>query len=152
MGINFTNDEAWAELAVAHTGIFTTLKQDGWPVPLPTWFAAIDECIYFRTPRRAKKLARLRHDPRGTFLVERGIVWVELAAVMLPVRATILEDGTESDHAKETISAKYADVTMPTRKIPSAATKNYDGMTVVRLAPAGPFVSWDNSRLQLKTT
>ena len=50
MGVRLTEDEAWAELAAAHTGILTTLRRDGRPVPLPVWFVALDRTIYVRTP------------------------------------------------------------------------------------------------------
>ena len=38
MSVRLSDEEAWAELAAAHTGIFTTLRRDGRPVTLPTWF------------------------------------------------------------------------------------------------------------------
>ena len=40
MGVRLDDDEAWAELDAAHTGILTTLRRDGWPVSLPVWFAS----------------------------------------------------------------------------------------------------------------
>ncbi|HEX4530444.1 MAG TPA: pyridoxamine 5'-phosphate oxidase family protein [Acidimicrobiia bacterium] len=55
MGVRLSEDEAWAELDAAHTGILTTLRRDGWPVSLPVWFATIGRQIYVRTrPRRAR--------------------------------------------------------------------------------------------------
>jgi len=70
MSIRLSEQEAWAELEQAHTGTFTTLQRNGWPISLPMWFVALDRRIYLRTPVQSKKLARIRHDPRGNFLVE----------------------------------------------------------------------------------
>ena len=63
MGVRLTDDEAWAELAAAHTGILTTLRRDGRPVPLPVWFTVLDRRIYVRTPAGTRKVQHVRHDP-----------------------------------------------------------------------------------------
>ena len=36
--MDHTRRTAWAALAAAHTGILTTLRADGTPVPTPVWF------------------------------------------------------------------------------------------------------------------
>ena len=43
MSVRLDNDEVWAFVSTAHTGIFTSLRRDGFPVPVPTWFVALDE-------------------------------------------------------------------------------------------------------------
>src|ERR1700761_4285918 len=58
--IRFTQDEAWEELASAHTGILTTLRRDGMPIALPVWFVAEDRTIAIMTPAGTKKIARVR--------------------------------------------------------------------------------------------
>jgi hypothetical protein len=45
MSIRLSEAEAWAELERAHTGIFTTLQRNGWPISLPMWFVALDRHI-----------------------------------------------------------------------------------------------------------
>ena len=45
MGVLLNDDEAWAELERAHTGILTTLRRDGMAVSLPTWFVALDRRV-----------------------------------------------------------------------------------------------------------
>jgi hypothetical protein len=81
MGIRLDDDEAWAVLEAAHTGILTTLRADGSPVTLPMWFVALDRTICFTTFEGTKKLARVQRDPRASFLVESGERWAELRAV-----------------------------------------------------------------------
>ena len=99
MSIRLSEEEAWAELERAHTGIFTTLQRNGWPISLPMWFVALERHIYLRTPAQSKKLARIRHDSRGNFLVERGERWKELCAVMMRVQVERVEAGEEYDRA-----------------------------------------------------
>src|SRR5262249_23651876 len=95
MSVRLTPDEAWGVLERAHTGILTTLRRDGVPISLPMWFAVLDRTICFSTPARAKKLSRIRHDPRGSFLVESGERWAELEAVHLTGRIERVTDEDE---------------------------------------------------------
>ena len=148
MSIRLSEDEAWEMLASAHTGIFTTLKSAGWPVSLPVWFVVHEREIYVRTPAKAKKLARIRGDDRGCFLVEQGEQWAELKAVELPVRAAIIPDEEDLD-LSEMFDAKYRGFRTSRREMPAATKSHYSGMTLVRLTPAGEPITWDNSRIYL---
>ena len=40
--IRMSDQEIWDFVRDAHTGVLTTLKADGSPVSLPTWFALLD--------------------------------------------------------------------------------------------------------------
>lgn len=149
MGIRLTDDEAWDFIADAHTSILTTLRSDGWPVTLPLWHVVLDRAIYVGTPERSKKVARVRNDDRGCLLVERGEAWVELAAVEVSVRATVLDPGDESDAAMTLFDTKYAAFRPEQSRMPDATKQHYAGQAVIRLDPAGKFLTWDNSRLRL---
>lgn len=149
MGVRLSDDEAWAFIADAHTSILTTLRRDGWPVTLPLWHVVHDGAVYVGTPERSKKVARVRNDDRGCFLVERGEAWVELAAVEVAVRATVLESGPEADTAMALFDAKYAAFRPGQARMPDATRKHYSGQVVLRLDPAGKFLTWDNARLRL---
>jgi hypothetical protein len=152
MGVRLSEDEAWAEIERAHTGIFTSLRADGWPVTLPTWFAVIDRVIYLRTPARAKKVARVRRDVRGAFLVERGLRWVELAAVMLPVRATVVDGADEEERALAELHRKYTGFRLEPKDMPERTKTAYGPRgVVIRLVPAGPALTWDNARLGIES-
>jgi hypothetical protein len=148
VGVRLSEDEAWAEIERAHTGIFTSLKADGWPVSLPAWFAVVDRAIYLRTPARAKKVLRVRHDARGAFLVERGKRWVELAAVMLPVQATLVEGQGEEERALAELQRKYTGFRLEPEDMPERTRSHYGPRgVVIRLDAAGPPLTWDNARL-----
>ncbi len=116
MGVRLSEDEAWAELDTAHTGILTTLRRDGRPVSLPVWFATVGRRIYVRTPAKTRKVEHVRNDPRATFLVERGEKWIELCAVMVYADVELLEPGDEFDAASAAITAKYAGFGMESRR------------------------------------
>ena len=117
MSIRLSEDEAWEVLRTAHTGIFTTLRRDGFPVSLPVWFVVEDRTILVAGPAVTKKFARVRHDDRVSFLVESGERWRELRAVHVVGRAEIVEDpdwahtpaGTVAAHSAATSVSRIAE-------------------------------------------
>ncbi len=151
VSVRLSEDEAWAELAAAHTGILTTLRRDGRPVPLPVWFVALDRHVYVRTPARTRKVAHVEHDPRATFLVERGERWAELCAVMLHAEVTLLGEGAERDTIESLLTEKYASFRTESTQLPDATRAHYAvASAVLKLTPVGRLVTWDNSKLRLR--
>jgi nitroimidazol reductase NimA-like FMN-containing flavoprotein (pyridoxamine 5'-phosphate oxidase superfamily) len=152
MGVRLTEDEAWERLATSHTGIITTLRRDGWPVSLPMWFAVVDRKIYMRTLAASKKALRIKRDERACFMVESGEAWKDLAAVVVPVRASMIDpDGDEAKRALAAIVAKYQGFGVPQEQVPKATTKHYGATSVViRLDPAGEMITWNNAKIRLK--
>lgn len=150
MGVRLDADEAWAVLEVAHTGIFTTLRRDGMPIALPVWFVALDRTICLAAPSRTKKIARLRHDARASFLVESGEKWVELEAVHLTGRVELVTDEAAMARIDEALDEKYAAFRGPRGAMPEKTQAHYAGRTFLRLVPDERIVSWDNRRIPLK--
>lgn len=143
-------EETWAELTAAHTGIFTSLKKDGWPVSLPVWFVVRNRSIYVGTPQGSKKVARVRNDSRVTFLVERGEKWAELAAVHVSARATLVDDPDEAAEVQALMSEKYGASRTSRREMPDATKAHYGNQrALIRLDPQGRVLTWDNARIRL---
>ncbi|MBV8979559.1 MAG: pyridoxamine 5'-phosphate oxidase family protein, partial [Acidimicrobiia bacterium] len=90
--MRLSKEERWEVLAAAHIGILTTLRADGTPIALPMWFVAMDERIYVMTPAFTKKVSRVPHNPRVSFLVESGVRWADLQAVHLTGTARVVDD------------------------------------------------------------
>jgi PPOX class probable F420-dependent enzyme len=149
VGVRLSEDEAWAVLTAAHTGIFTTLRRDGMPVALPVWFVVLDRTIGLAAPSRTKKVARLRHDPRASFLVESGERWAELEAVHLTGRVEFVNDLEEIARIDDALEAKYAAFRTARAAMPEKTQQHYAGRTFLRLRPDPRIVSWDNRRLPL---
>jgi len=150
MSVRLSEDEQWEVIASTHTGIVTTLRRDGWPVSLPVWFCVIDRVIYVRTPSKTKKVARVRHDERASFLVESGKAWRELCAVMLRVRAEIVEDSDTIRTVHAALDEKYDAYRVQRRAMPEKTRKHYGtSSTIIALHPVGDALSWDNARLAL---
>ena len=153
MSIRLSPDEAWDALARAHTGIFTTLRRDGMPIALPVWFVAIDRAICLAAPSRTKKLARLRHDPRASFLIESGDRWVELQAVHLTGRCELLDlekDRPLIERIDDELDVKYAKFRGDHAAMPQKTQEHYAARTFIRFVPDTRVLTWDNSRMPMK--
>ena len=153
MSIRLSTDEAWDALAQAHTGIFTTLRRDGMPIALPVWFVAIDRSICLGAPSRTKKLARLRHDPRASFLIESGERWVDLVAVHLTGRCELLDlekDRSLIERIDDELDVKYAKFRSDHTAMPQKTQEHYAARTFIRFVPDTRVLTWDNSRMPMK--
>jgi PPOX class probable F420-dependent enzyme len=144
--IRLTEDEAWAEIAAAHTGILTTLRRDGMPIALPVWFVVEDRTVAMRTPVGTKKIARVRHDPRASFLVESGERWVELRAVHFTGRVEFVSDEPAIRRIEEAVDTKYAAFRPPSVGLPAATQQRYANSVYLRFVPEGKILTWDNAR------
>lgn len=145
--IRLTEDEAWAEIASAHTGILTTLRRDGLPIALPVWFVAEDRTIAMMTPAGTKKIARVRHDPRASFLVESGERWAELRGVHLTGWVEVVTDDTAKHRIDAAIDGKYAAFRPALAGLPAATQAYYASTVYLRFVPEGKILTWDNARI-----
>jgi PPOX class probable F420-dependent enzyme len=149
MTIRLTSDEAWEAVGAAHTGILTTLRRDGRPIALPVWFALDDHTVAMMTPAGTKKIARVGHDPRASFLVESGERWVDLRAVHLTGRVEIVEDATAISRIEAAVNEKYAAFRPPVASLPAATQAYYANQVFLRFVPDGRILSWDNARIAM---
>ena len=150
MAIRLTVDEAWETVASAHTGILTTLRRDGMPIALPVWFVVEDRSIAVMTPAGTKKIARIRHDPRASFLVESGEQYTKLRGVHLTGRIEVVEDVTATSRIEAAVNDKYAAFRPPADNLPAAAQAYYAKQAFLRFVPDSRILTWDNARLTMK--
>jgi nitroimidazol reductase NimA-like FMN-containing flavoprotein (pyridoxamine 5'-phosphate oxidase superfamily) len=143
-----TEEEVWAFVTDAHTGIMTTLRRDGVPISLPLWFACLDRTIYLQT--RGKKLQRIGNDSRASFLVESGERWADLKAVHLTGTAEAIEPGEElARRFRAELDRKYAAFRTPSEQMPAATAEFYakEMRGFVRFTPDARALNWDNTKL-----
>ncbi len=150
MSVRMDREEALAFLARGHTGILTTLRRDGMPIALPVWFVVDGGRVYVATPAGAKKVGRVRHDDRVSFLVESGERWAELKAVQLNGRARILEGEERVADVLALLDTKYAAFRTPARAMPERTKAHYGGGRVIlEIVPDERVLSWDNTKITL---
>jgi PPOX class probable F420-dependent enzyme len=150
VSVRLSPDEAWDVVSASHTGIFTTLRADGSPITLPVWFVVLDRAICVGAPTGTKKIARIRNDPRASFLVESGEKWAELRAVHLSGKVEIVTDEELKRRIADALDAKYRDFRTVSTAMPQKTQAHYGNRTFLRLHPEGRILSWDNARLTLK--
>ena len=141
MSVRMSADEAWSFVEASHTGIFTTLRRDGMPIALPVWFVVLDGTIALAAPSRTKKIARLRHDPRASFLVETGERWAELEAVHLTGRVEFVDDLSTIERIDALLDEKYAAFRTARTAMPDKTQAHYAGRTFLRLVPDARMLS-----------
>jgi nitroimidazol reductase NimA-like FMN-containing flavoprotein (pyridoxamine 5'-phosphate oxidase superfamily) len=143
-----TEDEIWAFVRDAPTGILTTLRRDGVPIALPLWYACLDRRIYVRT--RGRKLQRIKRDARASFLVESGTRWAELKAVHLTGTAEIvdLEPGLARQFEQE-VDRKYGSLQATGTEMAPETAEYYAKVlnNVVRFTPDDRVLNWDNAKI-----
>jgi len=145
--VRLSPDEAWHVIASAHTGILTTLRADGSPVALPVWFVVMDRTVCLSAPSGTKKIARVRRDPRASFLVESGERWADLVAVHLSGTVDVVEDPQTADRIAGALDAKYQASRASPELMPEETRARYARRTFLRLSPHGRILSWENARL-----
>ena len=150
MTIRLTVDGAWEAVESAHTGILTTLRRDGMPIALPVWFVVDDRSIAMMTPAGTKKIARIRHDPRASFLVESGERYTELRGVHLTGRVEVVEDAAAMSRIEASVNKKYAAFRPPVGSLPAAAQAYYAEQAFLRFVPDDRMLTWDNAGLAMK--
>ena len=150
MSIRLTPDEAWDAVDAAHTGILTTLRRDGMPIALPVWFVVDDRTVAMITPAGTKKIARVRHDPRASFLIESGEQYTELRGVHFTGRVEVVEDAAAMSQIEDAVNAKYAVFRPPAGSLPGPAQAYYAKQAFLRFVPDGRILTWDNARLPLR--
>jgi len=150
MTIRLTLDEAWEAVGAAHTGILTTLRRDGMPIALPVWFVVDDRTIAMMTPAGTKKIARVRHDPRASFLVESGECWAELRAVHFTGRVEIIKDANAVSRIDAAVTAKYGAFRPAGASLPAATQAYYANQVLLRFVPEGRTLTWDNARIAMR--
>jgi len=148
MGVRLDEEEVQAFLGASHTGILTTLRADGAPTTVPMWFVMRDGHVHMRTLTRLPKAANMRRDPRVCFLVESGLAWAELKAVVIHGEATLVEDPEAQAAIDALFDAKYEGFRTPDT-VPDATKRHYAAQrSYVRIHPTGRFLTWDNAKLR----
>jgi nitroimidazol reductase NimA-like FMN-containing flavoprotein (pyridoxamine 5'-phosphate oxidase superfamily) len=143
-----TEAEIWAFVTDAPTGILTTLRRDGVPVAMPIWFACLDRTIYIQT--RGKKLQRIAHDQRASFLVESGHRWVDLKAVHFTGIAELVDLPRELARSFGVeMDRKYASLRAQGAEMSTSSSSFYEQVPTgtVRFTPDARVMHWDNAKI-----
>ncbi len=152
--ITFTPEEIETFLAEEMTLIVTTLGKDGHPHTAPMWFFTEDGKIVFRSFTKSQKIVNLRRDPRITVLIERGIAYAELQAVMIKGTVRLIDGADDPAYLLELyrrLAARYPmlgpdPVELDPEALEQAFGKFAPKNTAVVVEP-DRIISWDHTKL-----
>lgn len=147
MGAQLTDQEAWAMIADTHESVLTTLRRDGRPISLPIWHLVLDDGLYVRTPLVSQKVARIRNDPRGSFVVSSGHTYPELAGVIAEVNISLVDDDDLAARVISGLEAKHPDFAPALNKLPAEVQEIFGDTAILHLDVAGAFMTWNNAAL-----
>jgi PPOX class probable F420-dependent enzyme len=147
--IRMTEEEIRSFLQEHKTIILTSNGPDGFPHPMPMWFALEEDgAIHMTTFRKSQKIRNIHRDPRVSLLVESGLEYAELKGVVLYARAELIDD---RDRVVETLLRASGTDTSALDE--EAAAQVRAGMmrtaakrVLVRCKPER-IVSWDHAKL-----
>jgi PPOX class probable F420-dependent enzyme len=146
--VRLSADEAWEVLASAHTGVLGSLRRDGAPISLPVWFVVLDRKIYVSGPAQTRKFARMRRDPRVSFLVFSGERWIDLMGVQVNGRAHEVTGGPLTERVAAALNEKYSGFRTSRADMPDATRTHYEtAVATVEIVPDDRILSWNNARL-----
>ena len=152
--ITMTAEEQAAFLEAGMTLIVTTLDRKGQPHVAPMWYFLDQGKVVFRSFTKSQKIVNLRRDPRITVLVETGIAYSELQAVMIQGTARLIDGADDPAYLLESyrrLAAKYPMVGPDPIELDAAALEGAFGRfapknTAVVVEPRR-VITWDHRKL-----
>lgn len=143
--ITLTDAEITDYLREAKTMILVSNGKDGYPHPMPMWFAVDDDhTVYMTTFRKSQKIANLKRDPKVALLVESGEAYQALKSVLIYTEVELLDDVEATRDILIKIATQRGDaVDGPAQEGMMRTAPKRIGM---KFKP-GKIISWDHSKL-----
>ena len=130
-----TDDEAWRFLAAGdRTAVFASVRPDGRPHAVPTWYAVDGHELVFTTWHTTVKAANLRHDSRVVVVVQDPVPPYDYVSV--EGEAQLIDDLPLCRDISTRLGAKY----MGAERAEEFGKRNgVAGELVVRIRPTKIF-------------
>ena len=146
--ITMTEDEITTFLRQSRTMILTSNGKDGYPHPMPMWYAVDDEgAVVMTTFRKSQKILNLKRDPKVSLLVEAGEEYAELRSVLIYADAEIIDDQAHTQDTLYRVTLHRGDTTPEQRDdVIAGVAKTAEKRVTIRMVPK-QVVSWDHRKL-----
>lgn len=135
----------------AHTLIIVSNGKNGYPHPMPMWFARDEDGAFLCTTfGKSQKVLNWRRDSKATLLIESGEEYSELKGVVIYADTTVLEEPQSVVEALVKINSKGRNLTDEQQSnLRSSVSKTANKRVLLKFEP-NRFVSWDHTKLQGK--
>ena len=146
--IELDADEVRAYLHAEKTLIIIGNGRNGYPHPMPMWFAQDDDgAIRCTTFGKSQKVLNWRRDPKATLLIESGVEYAELKGVVIYATCEIIDD---IDAVKDTLVAINSRGRELTDRAQAQLRESVSGTAakrvVLKFTPER-YLSWDHAKL-----
>ena len=135
-------------LRESRTIILVSNGANGFPHPMPMWYAVDDDnVISMTTFRKSQKVNNLRRDPRVSLLVESGDVYQALKSVLIYTEVELIDDVRATRDILFNISVQRGDLQADAdEKVREGMLKTAEKRIGMRFTPT-QIISWDHSKL-----
>ncbi|MDA1074918.1 MAG: pyridoxamine 5'-phosphate oxidase family protein [Proteobacteria bacterium] len=146
--IQMTEPEIAAFLTEKKTLIIVSNGRDGYPHPMPMWFATDSAgALYCTTFSKAQKVLNFERDPKATLLVEAGEEYAELKSVLIYADTTIVRDADAVAEVLVNISTKGTTIDEEQRgKVREQVRATAAKRVALKFTPS-KIISWDHAKL-----
>ena len=146
--IELSEEEINEYLIKSRTIILVSNGKDGYPHPMPMWYAIDDKkCIYMTTFRKSQKIKNLRKNPKAALLIESGDAYQELKSLIVYTDVELIEEVAEIRDILEQIALQRGDMQdIANEDIREGMLKTSEKRIGMKFTPR-KFVSWDQSKL-----
>lgn len=146
--IIMTNEELAAYLRKSRTMVLVSNGKDGYPHPMPMWFAADDDgVISMSTFRRSQKVKNLESNNKVSLLVESGDKYQDLKGVVIYSQVEIIDDLDTTTQVMSQVALQRGDITAGQEdEAMKGMSRSAEKRVTLRFVPE-KIVSWDHSKL-----
>lgn len=147
--IQMTEQELSTFIRSAKTMILVSNGRNGFPHPMPMWFAVDeDDQILMTTFRKSQKVLNLKKNPKVALLVESGVAYQELKSVLILAEAEIVDEPEYTAETMSMISIFRGDANADQKDMVfQGSLRAAPKRVVMRFKPVR-VMSWDHSKLQ----
>ncbi|MFT7221678.1 MAG: nitroimidazol reductase NimA-like FMN-containing flavoprotein [Candidatus Azotimanducaceae bacterium] len=146
--IKMTNDEIGAFLRSSRTIILVSNGKDGFPHPMPMWYAVDDNnVITMTTFRKSQKITNLRNDPKVSLLVESGDAYQQLKSTVIYTEVELLDGVEAARDILFNISVQRGDLDADAGDDIREGMMNTASKRIGMRFTPNKIVSWDHSKL-----
>lgn len=146
--IRLSEDEMLDYLKTSRTMIMVSNGKNGYPHPMPMWFAVGDDNnIYMTTFKKSQKINNLKNDPRVALLIESGDAYQELKSLLIYTKVEFIDDLERTRDILEKIAIQRGDMqTDASEEIRQGMLKTAEKRIGMKFSPRD-VVSWDHTKL-----
>jgi PPOX class probable F420-dependent enzyme len=146
--IQMSDDEIRDFVRASKTIIINSIDPNGYPHPMPMWFAMDDDgAIRMTTFRKSQKVKNIERDPRVSLLVEDGEEYAQLRGVVFYGKAEILDDLAAVTQTLLAIGGQEMPKDPEARKTLEAGMARTASKRICILIRPERVVSWDHRKL-----